>query len=101
MSNKTVELSVLLSIINGYELLNVTREEQIEVVSFIHGKPVESQNISSMFTIAVQYLINKYPKLAEAASLVQHFVPDQARYNKLIDLFRKWFEITPMTVHTV
>ncbi len=96
MSIKTVELSVLLSLINGYDVLNVTEEEKIEVVGHIHGVPIEQINDQSFFESAVEYMVNKYPVLANAAAMVVHLPPDQGRYNKLIDLTKKWFHIEPM-----
>lgn len=98
MTTKTVELSVLLSVISGYNLLNVTHEDKVEVVSFIHSKPVEQSAFVQMFEEAREYILKLYPKLLDAAHLIQNLAPDQARYNKLIDLFKKWFDITPMEV---
>lgn len=98
MSIKTVELSVLLSLINGYDVLDVTEEEKIEVVSHVHGKPIEEINDHSFFESAVEYIVSKHPILANAAAMVVHLPPDQGRYNKLIDLTKKWFHIEPMQV---
>lgn len=95
MSTKTVELSVLLSLFNGYELLDVTQKDVAEVVSYIHGNP-SGDITGDMCESAIEYIQEKHPKVAEAAQLVANLAPDQARYNKLIDLFRKWFHIEPM-----
>lgn len=96
MSAKTVELSVLLSLINGYEVLAVTDQDVVEVVSHIHGKSQEEVNTPNMFESAIEYIVNKYPVVANAAAMVAHLPPDQGRYNKLIDLSKKWFHIEPM-----
>lgn len=102
MSIKTVELSVLLSLINGYDVLDVTEQDIAEVVSHVHGKPLEEINNTNMFESAIQHIVNKHPTLANAAAMVAHLPPDQGRYNKLIDLSKKWFHIEPLaTVQAV
>jgi hypothetical protein len=95
MSAKTVELSVLLSLFNGYEVLDVTPQDVTEVVSHVHGIPKEGVT-GDLVEQAIEYIEQKHPKVAEAARLVAHLPPDEGRYNKLIDLFRKWFHIEPM-----
>lgn len=97
MQTKTVELSVLLSLVHGYEILDVTNRDVIEVVSHVHGKTPEEVNTPSMFESATKHILDKHPKLAEAARLVRNLPPDEGRYNKLIDLTKKWFHIEPMT----
>jgi len=67
-------------------------------VSHVHGKPVEEHQAREMFDAAISYIREKYPKLASAADLVQYLPPDQGRYNKMIDLFKKWFHIEPMQI---
>lgn len=101
MPTKTFELSVLLSVIGGCNLLDVTEEDKNEVVSFIHGKPVDQSDCETMFETATQHIVQLYPRLEDAARLIQNLLPDQARYNKLIDLFKKWFDLSPMEVLTV
>lgn len=97
MTTKTVELSVLISLINNYQMPGVTPDQQVEVVSHIHGSPV-GEDQQDMFQSAATYLKDKYPKIAEAAALVVNFVPDLDRYKKLIDLFKMWYQIEPMSV---
>ena len=98
METKPFELSVLISLVNGYDVLNVTPEEQLEVVSHIHGKPVEPSAATEMFETAIAYIKDNYPMVARAAELVQYLPPDHGRYNKLIDMFKKWFHISPMVL---
>lgn len=82
------DLSVLISLINGYECQDATMEKKLQLVSHVHGQKVTDFD-DDLFDSAVEHIVTSYPKVAQAAKLVNAIVPDEGRYKKLIDLFRK------------
>lgn len=94
MTSIQVELAVLLSILNGENILHVTNNDTDKVVSHIVGKEVSG--CEEAYNKAKQWIQEKNPKVAEAANLVKRLIPDEGRYNKLIDLFRKNHQVLPM-----
>lgn len=94
MTSIQVELAVLLSILNGQNVLHVTDDDTDRVVSHIVGKEVSGCDES--YSKARLWIQEKNPKAAEAANLVKRIMPDEGRYNKLMDLFRKNHQVFPM-----
>lgn len=92
---KPFELSVIIAVLNDWEFLNATEEKKLQLVSHITRQQVNEYNPEA-FEAAAEHLREHYPKLAAAADSVVRLVPDQPRYNMMIDLYRKIHEIAPM-----
>lgn len=96
MAKKNFELAVLLSLLNNGTLLNVTEQQIEELIQHVVGERAFERDYAESFDAAIDYIKKNHPKIAEAARLVEYNSPDQARYNKLIDLYRKNHEIATM-----
>lgn len=92
---KPFELSVILAVMNDCEFLNATEEKKLQLVSHITRQKVTEYDPET-FEAAIEYLREYHPKLAAVADSVAHLVPDQPRYNVMIDLYRKIHEVAPM-----
>lgn len=98
MAKKTFELAVLISLMNNSVLRGATDRDKQSVLDHICGHAVVSGSAEARE--AVSYLRVQYPKLKQASELVAYQDLDNSRYNKLIDLFRKFHVIESKAVMT-
>lgn len=87
MASKTFELAVLVSVLNDSLIHTVTEADKNSLVNYIHGENIANMDANDAFDAAQDYIRLTYPKVTEAANLIQHTALDQQRYFKLIDLF--------------
>lgn len=100
MNMKKFELNVLISLVNGTTILNVTQQAKKELVEFVLGKEVQTKDWNKAVDKVVTYLTKKYEAVVKAAQLVADTILDQGRYNRLVDLYKKFHEIQPMPVRS-
>lgn len=96
MKNKTFELAVILSLAHHHLILDVEQEQVQSLIEHVTGKQVQEHEIGELSVQVSAYLLDKYPKIADAVRLTSHVLPDNARYQKLIDLCRKFHDIEAM-----
>lgn len=101
MHNKTFELDVIISLAHHTCILDVTEEDKRDLVEHVVGRAIEDHELGEESVRAAAYLLDKYPRIAQAAKLTSYVLPDQGRYNKLIDLCKKNHEIEPMETKAV
>jgi hypothetical protein len=98
MATKTFELAVLISLINGSMFHGTNQADVDEVVLHVNG---EDSSVTDPDTVdkTISYLLKKHPKVKDAAKLMAHtsFI-DDARYNKLCDLYRRKHEVAQLEV---
>ena len=96
MATQTYQLALLISVINDSNVLNTTDFDKITVAEYLTGKLLTTEEFEEVLPEVQEYLKATYPKLKEAAKLVEDSTLDRVRYNKMIDLYRMNHVIAPM-----
>lgn len=101
MSTKTFELKVLISLINGTLFHDTVQADIDEVVMYVHG---DTASVTDADTVdrTIERIVQNHPKVVAAAQLMErHTVLDQARYNKLCELYCKGHKVRSLVVEEV
>lgn len=99
-TSKTFELIVLASLIHRKTFLDVDEEQMTEVIIHVVGEDAYERNPEQAYIDTVGHIYATCPKVDAAAELLKYSAPDVPRYNKLIDLYRKYHEVTSLVEET-
>ena len=90
------ELNDLIAVFTGNAVINSTEDRRRALVEYVAGKAAVKKSYADAVEKVRQYFIDKYPKIVQVSGHVANVILDQARYNKLVDLYGKKHEILPM-----
>lgn len=96
ITSKTFELIVLTSLLQRKAFLDVDEEQMTEVIIHVVGEDAYERDAEQAYRDTIEHIIATCPKVYQAADLLKFSSPDVPRYNKLIDLFRKFHEVTSL-----
>ena len=96
MELQKFELSVFISLINGSSVIDATKEAQKALLEYILGKEIKDKDWDKAVVKVTSYLKEKYTKIIEAAQLVADVILDLPRYNRLVDLYKKYHTVEPL-----